>query len=156
VACFLTQKRDFERTASRRGERRQYFLGNGFEEIAERCMRQSLLSLGGARHQHTQAAFVRVLDAREPERRLADARLTLEHEGGGARVRWLDEGTEGVKLLLPADDVYGRRPRRRRSCPASTGAYRRCSRASCRPLPRRARSPSNARAARPSTSTRRC
>lgn len=51
-----------------------------------------------------------MLDACEPERGLADAGLAFEHEGCGAFLCPFDEGAENRELVLPADDVYGRRP----------------------------------------------
>src|SRR5262249_62420058 len=116
------QGADFERTSPRRGKGGKDFVGNALEQIPERGMCEPLLRLGWTRRQDAQAALVCLLDACEPERGLADASLALEHETGGAPWRLLDEGAEAGELLLPADDVYVRRPRRRRSCPASTGA----------------------------------
>ena len=58
----------------------------------------------------TRSPLSRVLDACEPERGLADAGLAFEHEGCGAFLCPFDEGAENRELVLPADDVYGRRP----------------------------------------------
>ena len=43
-------------------------------------MREAALGLGRLRHEDAQTPRACMLDAREPQRRLADARLALEHE----------------------------------------------------------------------------
>jgi hypothetical protein len=45
-----------------------------------------------------------MLDSRKPERRLPNPRLTLEHEHSQSFVCPIDEGANGVQLLLAADD----------------------------------------------------
>jgi hypothetical protein len=46
-----------------------------------------------------------MFDASEPKRRLANARFPLEHEGSGPIPLLLEEGGDGGKLLVPADDL---------------------------------------------------
>jgi hypothetical protein len=69
-----------------------------------------MLRLGGARCEYAESSLARVLDACEPERGLADAGLACEHERCGPVLCSFDEGAERRELVLPADDVYGRRP----------------------------------------------
>ena len=76
-------------------------------------MREAALGLGRPRREDAQSARARMLDAGEPERRLADPGLALEHERRRPCRRSADEGAEGGELLLSADDLDGHRARRR-------------------------------------------
>ena len=86
----------------------QHLVEDVLEEIAEPDVREPALGLGRPRREHAQAPPARSLDAREPERRLADPRLALEHERGRPLVGAVDEGVERGELLVPADDLPGR------------------------------------------------
>lgn len=54
-------------------------------------------------------AAVGITNPRRPERRLPDARLPFEEQGGGAVVDGVQEGTECREFLVPADDLAQRR-----------------------------------------------
>ena len=76
---------------------------NAVEKVAQADVCESLLSLRRPRRKHR--GTVSVLHRREPERRLANARLSLEHERSGRCVRPLDEGADGGELRTPRDDL---------------------------------------------------
>ena len=71
-------------------------------------MGEAALGLGRSRREDAQSLRVRVLEARQPEGRLADTGIALEHERGGPSVRLGHEGMERGELLLPADDLGNR------------------------------------------------
>ena len=68
-------------------------------------MSEATLGLGGSRRENAQSPRARMLDTGKPERRLPDARFALEHECSGSCPHFVDEGVDGGKFLLPADNL---------------------------------------------------
>ena len=68
-------------------------------------MSETALGLGRSRHEDAQSLRACMLDARQPERRLPDARFAFEHECTGRSPRLVDEGVQGGEFLLPTDDL---------------------------------------------------
>ena len=102
---FRDQECDLERPPPGRRKRRQHIVEAAFEQITQNCVREPTLGLRGSRRKHAHPARARILDPGEPERRLADAGLTLEHERSRLLVRAADEGLKRGQLLIPADDL---------------------------------------------------
>ena len=69
------------------------------EQVDQRGERQLRLGAARPRDEHAHAALARERDPRLPERRLADARLALEHERAGLQAR------HPLQLQLAADDL---------------------------------------------------
>ena len=106
VPLGIEQQRRLERPTPWRREHRQHFGGGFPEQVAEPGVRESLLGLGGPRGKHTEPSLARRLRPGQPERRLADARLAFEHEGGGTFRGPLDEVEQGGEFLVSSDDVH--------------------------------------------------
>ncbi len=66
---------------------------------------ETALGLRRSGREDAHSPFTRVLDPRKPERRLPDARLAFEYERSRPFLNVTDEGAEGRKLLLSADDL---------------------------------------------------
>jgi hypothetical protein len=66
---------------------------------------EAALGLRRSRQEDSKPARARELDAREPERRLADPSLALQHERGSPILRPGDEGLDRGAVFLPADDL---------------------------------------------------
>jgi hypothetical protein len=88
----------------RRRERRQHVVERSVEQVAQRDMAQAPLGLGRARDEHLRAPRLRVLDGSVQQRRLADARLALEHECRRPCPGVVDEPGQGSELLGSPDD----------------------------------------------------
>jgi hypothetical protein len=99
------QERELQRAPPRRRQRGQHVVDRAFEEIAERDVREVMLGLGGPGDENLQPLGTRVLNAREPQRRLPDAGLSLEDERGGPLRCSFDEGAHGGDLLVAAHDL---------------------------------------------------
>ena len=110
LAGTLVDERELERSPPRSRQRGQHVVDHALEEVAERYVREVTLGLGRARDERPQPFGTRVLHAREPERRLPDARLSREHERGGPLRCSFDEGADGGELLVAADDLDRHRP----------------------------------------------
>ena len=106
VALGIEQQRRLERPTPWRREHRQHFGGGFPEQVAEPGVRESLLGLGRPRGEHSEPSLARRLRPGQPERRLADARLAFEHEGGGTFRGPPDEVEQGGDLLVSSDDVH--------------------------------------------------
>src|SRR5437773_11612393 len=81
-------------------------------------MSEAALGLRRPRQEDAQPTRARELDAREPERRLADPGVALQHERGSPTLPPADEGLDRGASFLPADDLERHVPRdrdRRRS-----------------------------------------
>jgi hypothetical protein len=98
------EQRSLKRTAPRRRKAIQDVVEDVLEQISQSRVSETMLSLGRSRRQYAQSARARTLDAREPERRLADTRLSLEDERSGPSPHLVDESMDGGKLLFSADD----------------------------------------------------
>jgi hypothetical protein len=96
----LQEECDLERAPPGRRERRQDFVEDVLEQIAETCVSEAALGLGRSRREHTQSQRARMLDACEPETRLPDPRLALDHERSRPSPLVVDEGEERGELLL--------------------------------------------------------
>ena len=90
-AVAVEQQRGLERPSARRRELRQQLGRAVSEQVAQACVRQTLLDLGGPGREHAQTSRPRRLDAGQPERRLADPRLAVQHERRETVPRPLDE-----------------------------------------------------------------
>ena len=77
------------------------------EHVDERAEDETCLGIARARRQHAQPRRARLVDARLPERRLADAGPAGEDERGVTVPA--HKGTESGELALPADDPRDRR-----------------------------------------------
>ena len=99
------EQRDLQRAPLGRRQIRDRVLELGLEQISECGVRQRSLGLGGTRLEHAEAALARRLDRSPPQRRLADARLTLEQQRGRARVQERQAPQCGGHLALPADQA---------------------------------------------------
>ena len=118
VCGFLVQQRNLERPPPRHRQQRRDIGEDLLEEVAETDVRETPLGLRGPRREHDQAALARRGHPFEPERRLADPRLAVQHEPGRSVRRPADEGLNGSELPLPADDLgrHLRLDRARRRC----------------------------------------
>jgi hypothetical protein len=83
---------------------------SALEQVAQPDVSEAALGLGRSRRENAQSPRAHMLDA-EPERRLPDARVALEHECSGPSLRFVDEDMEAAKFLLPADDLEHHPPR---------------------------------------------
>jgi hypothetical protein len=91
------QQRHLERRPLRRGQRADV---DAVEQIGQRGERVLGLGARRSRHEHGATLVARGLDARLPQRRLADARPAGEHQRGRRRA-------QGDQLGLSADDHRG-------------------------------------------------
>ena len=99
------EKRHLERAPPGRRQRGQDVVEDVLEEIAEPDVGEAALGLGRSRREDAQSTRARMLDAGQPERRLPDPRIALQHECGRPFPHVVDEGVKGGELLLPADDL---------------------------------------------------
>ena len=110
IVRFFDEQRDLECVPPRGRESRQHIAENALEQISEAGVREPALCLGGPGAEHAQPPRGGLLDADDPERRLADAGLAFEHERSRASFFAFDEGPEGGELLFPADNLGAHRP----------------------------------------------
>ena len=110
IVRFFDEQRDLECVPPRGRESRQHIAENALEQISEAGVREPALGLGGPGAEHAQPPRGGLLDADDPERRLADAGLAFEHERSRASFFAFDEGPEGGELLFPADNLGAHRP----------------------------------------------
>ena len=104
------EQRHFERLPSRCRQGGQNLLEHALEEVTEHDVRERALGLGRARREDAETLLVRFFDPRTPKRGLPDPRLALEHERPRSSRLFVQEGTEGAELLLPAHDLESHRP----------------------------------------------
>ena len=100
----LEKERHLERAPPRRRQPRKNLVEDVLEQIAEPRVGEPVLGLSGSGRENAQSARPRMLDACKPERRLADASFTLEHECSGPFLHPADQAADGGELLLSADD----------------------------------------------------
>jgi hypothetical protein len=74
------------------------------EQVAEASVGKPPLRLGRPRQKDTQPPLTRILDAGQPERRLADSRLAFQHQCLRSVGRLVEEGVDGAEFLVSADD----------------------------------------------------
>ena len=110
LGSLVHEQRHLERLPSRRRQGGQNLVEHALEEVAEHDVRERALGLGRARREDAKPPLVRRLDSRTPERGLPDPRLALEHERPRPSRLFVQEGTEGAELLLPAHDLESHRP----------------------------------------------
>ena len=80
VRGLLPEQRDLER-ASPRPRDQGSDVGEGvLQQIAQPCVREAALGFRRARREDAQPTGARMFDSRQPEQRLADSGLALEHE----------------------------------------------------------------------------
>ena len=83
VGRLVAEQRDLERAPPRRRQPGRTSSRTSSKQIAEPDVREALARpRPDATRARASPRVARMLDAGEPERRLADARLALEHEGG--------------------------------------------------------------------------
>jgi hypothetical protein len=71
-------------------------------------MGNAQLDLGRPRGENTEPALARGVDAGEPESRLPDPRLALEHQRGHTGAdRSIEEGVKRADLVVPAQHSHG-------------------------------------------------
>ena len=99
--CYL------ECTAPGCRQRRQHALENAFEQVAEAGVGQPPLGFCRPRRQDAEPSCARSLEPGEPERRLPDARLTLEHERQRPFHDTIEKRVYRRELSLPADGLDG-------------------------------------------------
>ena len=75
------------------------------EKVAQPRVSETALGLRRSRQKDAEPTRARDLDAREPERRLADPSLTLQHERGSPTLGPADESLDRGAVFLPADDL---------------------------------------------------
>ncbi len=107
----VSQQRDLERPPPRQLQRREHVVEHALEQVAETRVREPALRLRRSRREHTRPCERAQLDARQPERRLADPGVTLEHERGRPVARLVHERRDDGELLVPADDLERHLPR---------------------------------------------
>jgi hypothetical protein len=104
VRGLVTQERDLQRTPARRGQLTDHHVEDGVEQVAEPCVGEPALGLGRTRGEHGQPTPARRRDSGEPQRRLPDPGLALEHQrrrrGGGT----VEEANDGAELRIAPDD----------------------------------------------------
>ena len=106
----VQEQRHLERAPSRCRQGGQNLVEHALEEVTEHDVRERALGLGRARREDAETLLVRFLDPRTPKRGLPDPRLALEHERPRSSRLFVQEGTEGAELLLPAHDLESHRP----------------------------------------------
>ena len=100
----LRQECDLERAAPRRRQRRQDPLEHVLEQVAEAGVSEPPLQFRRPRYEDTRSSFTRGLDTRQPESRLSDPRLALEHQCRRVLGVAFEECVDGVELRISADD----------------------------------------------------
>jgi hypothetical protein len=101
------QQGGLERASLHGRERRYDLLGRAVEEVGEPRVREARLRLGGPAGEHPAAAALGSGEPREPERRLADPRFTVEHDDVlRAGVETVRDG--GELVLAPDEQPAGR------------------------------------------------
>ena len=103
-----SQQRRLERLAERGRHPRVQSTRRIAEEIAERSVGQSGFRLRTSTLQNTVAAARRLMDAGQPDRRLADPGRSLEHQGTRTRVDTIQERGDILELLATSHDQGGR------------------------------------------------
>ena len=106
VGGVLSEQRDFERAPPRRRQQRQDVVEDTVEQVAEPDVGKLALRLRRPGREDTKPLRARIVDRRQPERRLPDPRLAFEDERSQpAFPPCTDEGVELLEQLLPADDL---------------------------------------------------
>jgi hypothetical protein len=100
------EERDVERVSLRLGQDGKDVVDDPVEDVSQRRERELRLRAGRTRGEDAIAALGRGLDAGAPERRLADARLSLEQQPSRARLGAVDEGSYQREFVVPADDRH--------------------------------------------------
>jgi hypothetical protein len=107
AAGFLEQQRHLERPALR-GRKLEKNVCGGPKQVCQRRKGKLRFGTGGFRFKDSKSPRPGILERRLPERRLADARLTLEQQSGAMPPRSREEVANRVEFVLPADDVLRR------------------------------------------------
>lgn len=105
VCGLLAQERNLERTAPRRRDQRRDVRVGLLEQVAQPDVGEAPLGLHRSRRNHQQASLACGCDRREPERRLPDPRLALDHESGWPFDGTVEEGRQQAELRPAPDDV---------------------------------------------------
>jgi len=100
----VEEERRLERLAPGRGEHGDDVSEGMLEQVAESREGEPRLGLGRTRDQHAIPTRACQRDPRQPEGRLSDPRLALEHEGVRALHVALHEVAERRELRLPSHD----------------------------------------------------
>ena len=95
------KQRDLERVQLRGREAAELGRGDTVEQVDQRRERVLRLGVGGSRCEDAKTALARFVDARLPERRLADARAADEHERVGDPAAWASSSTAASSPSLP-------------------------------------------------------
>ncbi len=113
VCGLLTEERDLERASPRQARAEGSDLREDvIEEIAQRRRTLGLARPPPAATRGRCKPSSRArLDTREPERRLADPRLPLQHERGSPALCLAEELMDRGEVFLPADDRGRHLPR---------------------------------------------
>jgi hypothetical protein len=101
LAGLLQRQRDPQPAPLRRRERGPHLVERLAEQVRQGGERQAHLRPGGRARQHPPGAFPRAGDAVAPQGRLADARLTLQHQRAKGRPRRREEPLD-LRELRPS------------------------------------------------------
>ena len=101
----LSQQRDLERAPSRRRERREKVVRDILKQVTQAGMCKNTLGLGGPRRDNSVASIPSCPDGRQPQRRLSDSGLALEHDCGRPIGRTVEERPDPTELLLATKDI---------------------------------------------------
>jgi hypothetical protein len=105
----LEHERHLQRMPLWRRQPGKQIIEHRLEQITEHGERELRLGLDRACRQHAEPALARRLDARLPERGLANSGLAGESQRCRARVERRNEAIELCELLVSADHVGPRR-----------------------------------------------
>src|SRR5439155_8341325 len=99
------QQRDLERPALRRRKLSDHELENRIEQIAETRIRDLTLRLGRPCRQDAVPDFLCLSGSGAPQRRLPDARLTLDEHGRGEALDFGEKRPHGREFLVTSDNL---------------------------------------------------
>ena len=107
VRLVLKEQGGLERATPRGCQSVPYVRERVLQKVAQPRIRHPELDLGRPGGKDAEPPLARGFDTREPERRLPDSRLTLEHERSHpSRGRRVEEGSQQAQLVVPAQDIH--------------------------------------------------
>ena len=107
IGSIPDQEGSLERAPPWDGQLRQDVAERALEQVAQSGVADPELHLRGPCGEDSEPAFPRGLDAGEPERRLSDSRLALQHDRRHPRRgRSIHEGSKRAQLVVSAQDIH--------------------------------------------------
>jgi hypothetical protein len=99
------QQGRLERAPPRRGQLRQHVVEPGLEQVAEDDVGELALRFRRPGRKDPQRPLTGGLDRSQPEARLADAGLALEHDGARPVACTVEEAVQGGHLVVTAHEL---------------------------------------------------